>query len=286
MRKKNISKILTTGSAKQKALLIFENIASSEFRRKPILTEEEYNALFDSIKTPKEIDTYNKYLSISEKITQALLLLQGTVYNIKTNYSNLRGYILMWNAIENAELLANSILHEIKDQEKRKQIAQKASKRVNFIFTQTGPDEEGYIETKIDFERDTWIDEKGVRHETRQRKTKEFSLWNLINNVRDETIDSIIEFMSHKKAILDYMKETGFNIKNYKDAIEELSRQVNTPIIGWNKYEIKEKTLIDNYPQPRLDKLKNIYSITPDPDKLEVDINRYNNFKNNILGYE
>ena len=86
MRKKNISKILTTGSAKQRAFLIFENIASSKFRRKPLLTEEEYIALYDSFKTDREIDIFNKFLTIDEQVTQALLLLQGAVNNIKTNY--------------------------------------------------------------------------------------------------------------------------------------------------------------------------------------------------------
>ncbi len=286
MRKKNISKILTGGSAKQRALLFFDNIASMEFNHKPILTDKEGQALLDSFKTDKEIDTYNKYLSISEKVTYTILNLQGLLNKIKTHYSNLRGYILMWNAVENAELLANSVLHEIKDLEERKRIAQKASRGVHFVFTQVNQDEEGYIKTDIDFLRDTWTDERGVRHETKQRKTKDFSLWNLINNVKEDTTEALTQIISWEKAILDYMEETGFNAQSYKDAIKNITAQIYTPIIAWNKYETKERELISGYPQPRLDKLKDVYSITPDLDKLEVNTEMYNQLRKNVLGYE
>ena len=46
MSKKDISKILTTGSAKQRALLLAEDIARGKYNTDTILTDHEFNELY------------------------------------------------------------------------------------------------------------------------------------------------------------------------------------------------------------------------------------------------
>lgn len=155
MAKKDIGKILTTGSPKQRMLLIAEDIARGKYFQERLLTDSEFNQLSESFKKPNEIKIWNEFRRADETITNALNNLQGSKFEVLMNYSNLRGYILVWNSIENAELLVNSVLHEIKDIKDRRRIAEEGAKGVDLLFSKTEPDQEGYIEIKVDFEKDS-----------------------------------------------------------------------------------------------------------------------------------
>lgn len=279
MAKKDLSKILTTGSLKQKLILVAENNARGVYGKELLLKDKDVNQIADSFKKPNEIKLWNKWLKHSRVIVGAITNLQGCLFEVKMNYSNLRGYILVWNSIENAELLVNSVLHEIKDPVERKRIAEGGTKGVDLLFSKTTSDQEGYIDIKIDFEKDSY---KGKTYKDKPTKTKKFSLAYAMNNVKQEATASAIKFISWREAILDYMAEEGFNVKTYKEVLKEFTKQVEAPIIGWNKYQSEIPTFT-SLPNPALDKLKSKYNITPIIDELEVDIDIYNYFKNEFL---
>jgi len=297
MAKKDIGKILTTGSTRQRLLLIVEDIARSKYFQEKLLTDSEFNQLSDSFRKPNEIKLWNKFLKIDEGVTNAIVNLQGLLFEVKMNYSNLRGYILTWNAIENAETLVNSVLHEIKDVKDRRRIAKDGAKGIDLLFSRTTPDEEGYINIDIDFEKEyaTWIDEETGEEIERDKahtiinkrltksKSSEYTLWVVMNNVRIETERAVIRYLSWERAILDYMDENGFNIKTYKDRIKEMGSQIYTPIIGWGKYYGKNNTGLSH---PRLEELLKQYSICPEVKDLKIDEEQYTWFKRNLLERE
>lgn len=276
MAKKDISKILTTGSLKQKILLVAEQRARHTYGKELILTDHEFNQLSDSFKKSNEIKLWNEWNKHAVKVVGAISNLQGLMFEVQVNYSNLRGYILVWNSIENAELLVNSVLHEIKDPKERKRIAESGAKGVDLLFSKTAPDEEGYIDIKIDFEKQTY---KGKEPEV----TKEYSLLYVMNNVKEEATASAIRFLSWRQAILDYMEENNFNIKTYKDILQGFTDRVYTPIIGWAKYSGEINT---GLPHPQVEKLLKKYAITPKIEELEVNEEEYNRFKIDFLGDE
>lgn len=282
MAKKDISKILTTGSAKQRLLLIAENGARETYGKELILTDHEFNQISQSFKKPNEIKLWNQWLQHSRKIINAINNLQGLLFEVKMNYSNLRGYILVWNSIENAELLVNSVLHEIKDTKERKRVAESGAKAVDLLFSKTAPDEEGYIDIKIDFERDTHKNKQGkyVNPKEESVKTKEHSLLYVMNNVKSEATASVIRFITWRQATLDYMEETGYNVKTYKDVIQGFTDQVYAPVIGWAKYQGE---LNIGLPHPQIEKLLKKYAITPNVEELEINEEEYNSFKNDFL---
>lgn len=286
MAKKNISKTLTTGTPLKKMLLITEDIARGRYFKDRLLTDHEFNQLSDSFKKPNEIKLWNKFRRAEETVANALINLQGGLFEVKMNYSNLRGYILLWNSIENAELLVNSVLHEIKDPKERKRIAESGAKGVDLLFSKTEPDEEGYIEIKVDFEKDSYRDENGERigFKDKPRKTKEYSLWYVMNNVKREATTSAIKWLSWEKALQDYIEEQGFNIKTYKDKIQEMRDEVYTPIIGWAKYYGELNIGVEV--NPKLNELLEKYAICPNIEELEINIEEYNFFKNVIIGDE
>ena len=282
MGKKDIGKILTTGSTRQRLLLIVEDIARGKYFQERLLTESEFNQLSDSFKKPNEIKLWREFKEIDETITNALVNLQGLLYDVKRRYSDLRGYILTWNAIENAETLVNSVLHEIRDVKERRRIAKDGAKGVNLLFSETFSDEEGYINIDIDFEEDSYEDEDGkpIGFKDKPRKTKKYCLWEIMNNVKRDAQETAIKYLSWESAILDYMDEKGFNVKTYKTAIRNLTKQVYEPVIGWGKYYGKLNTGVYH---PRLEELLKQYSICPDIKDLKIDEDQYTWFRRYFL---
>lgn len=268
MAKKDIGKILTTGSPKQRILLIAEDIARSKYFQEKLLTDSDFNQLSNSFKKPNEIKLWNEFRKLDDTVTNAIVNLQGKMFEVLMNYSNLRGYILVWNTIENAELLVNSVLHEIKDPKERKRIAENGAKGIDLLFSKTEPDKEGYIEINID------------------PKEEKISLQYAMNNVKKEVETSVIKYLSWESATLDFMEERGFNVKTYKQQIKLMTTQVYNPIIGWAKYSGKLNT---GRPHPRLEEIIKKYAICPNIEDIKVDEEEYNWFRRYFLdgkGYQ
>lgn len=289
MAKKDISTILTKGTAKQRANLVAEHIARLNYydtSKEPLLTDAEYNKLSDSFKTPAEIKLWNKFRSIDAGVKVGLNNLQGLLFELKMHYSDLRGYILVWNTIEASELISNTILHELTPEE-RLRVSSNLKGNLKMFFTQIEPDEEGYLEYKIDFERQVYRDENGkpISYKDEPRMSKEFTLLYAMNNIKGFAEDTATKFFSWRKALLDYMGETGFNPETYKNLIKKFTEDAYTNVIGWDKYlSTKESFMQMN--NPFLDKHKFRYNITPDLTELEINENEYNWFKKSIGGDE
>lgn len=265
MAKKNIDKVLTSGSPKQRLLLIAEERARGKYFKERLLTEGEFNKLNESFRKPNEVKLWNEFRNLDETITNAIINLQGKMFEVLMNYSNLRGYILVWNTIENAELLVNSVLHEIKNQEERRRIAKAGATDVNILLVKTEPDQEGYIDINID------------------PKEEKISLQYAMNNVKKEVETSVIQYLSWERATLDFMEERGFNVKTYKEQIKIMTAKIYEPIIGWDKYSGEISSPLSH---PRLERIVKKYAICPNMDDLKVDEEEYNWFRRYFLDGE
>jgi len=271
MAKRDIGRLLATGSPKQRLLILAEHEVKERYGKKGILTASEVNQISNSFIRPNEIKLWNKWLKVDRIITTAIINLQSLKYETLMQSSNLRGYIILWETLQEAEVLSNHILHEIKDQEQRIKTGSLASKAGTFLFTNIQVDKEGYLKLDIDFDSNTL------------KKDKKPSLYNVINNVKRDLINSALRFLSYSQAVLDYMDEEGFNVKAHKDEINSMIEQVNKPLIGWDKYESQKSNIIDVAYKKRLYKLMSKYVIAPNTKILEIDPEFYNYFKNNIL---
>lgn len=276
MSKKDISKILTTGSPKQRLLLIAEDIARGRYSIDKILTDHEFNNISNSFKTPTEIKLWNKWKRIDERIANSIMNLQGLKFEVLMDLSDLRGYILVLHTIENTEILVNSVLHEVKDIKERKKLSEKGAKGIDLLFSKTTIDPEGYLDIAIDFKPDN---------------ARSYTLLKVINNVKTKVITSATKYISWSKAIEDFMDEEGFNVKTYRDMIKAMDSQVYQNVIMWYKYLECKKTFLDNVLDntdiviTRVDKIKikPRYNIAPDLFKLEVDEDIYNWFSKEFL---
>jgi len=283
MAKKNISKVLTSGSPTQRMKLLAEDIARAKFNKDRLLSDAEANALSDSFKKPQEIRVYNKYNQADKTVSNAIMNLQGLKFEVLMHYSNLRGYILVWQTMEETELLVNGVLHETKDPKERKRIAGVGKKGISLLFAELETDQEGYLDIQIDFDKDR----PTLSKKRDPDREKRITLWGVMNNVKASAIKRATEFTSWKRAILDYMDEEGFNIKTYKEIVETFAKEVYSPPIQWTKYNSDVNEFIPGIPHKRADKLKEYYSILPKLSEIaEVDEEEYSWFKKTILENE
>ena len=282
MSKKDIGKLLTTGTAKQRLLLIAEDRARVTYGEERILTDSDFNKLLDSFKKPNEIKLYNQFLGYGKAVNNSLLNLQGLKYEVIKHYSDLRGYILLLNSYENSELLANSILNEIKDPVERERLAKIGASVNSLVFSETVVDKEGFIDIQTSFERETWIDENGKLLK-KPIVNNSHSLWEVMNNVKRKAEATACKYLSWEKATLDFMEDKGFNVKTYKGKIEYLSTEIWSPIIHWAKYYGENNTGIS---KPRVENLLHKYKIAPDRQLYDIDEVEYKFFRDEIIGDE
>jgi hypothetical protein len=278
MAKKDITKILTTGTLKNKLLILEEDKARHIFGKERLITDKEYSSLVNSLKTSREIGLFDKNIDSRKTVIHAIQALQGLKFEVMMHYSNLRGYILVWNSIEYSELLVNSILHEIKDPIERKRVANSGAKGIDILFSKTETDQEGYIDIKTDFEKDSY---KGKKHGEKPEPTKEYSLWYVMNNVKKEAETVVIKYLSWEAGLLDFMEDKGYNVKTYKDHIKLMTEDVLTPIIGWAKYYGEINT---GLPHPRMEEIIKKYAICPDIRNINIDTKERDFFRYEIMG--
>lgn len=274
MAKKNITNTLLKGSARQRATLLTEHIARGKLFQERLLSENEFKQLSDSFKTDREIKVYNEFRKLDETVTNSVVNLQGAKAETFLKYANIRGYILYWLAMENAEQLANEILYKIKDTEERIRIAKNSTTGVFFLFSEIEPDEEGYLEIKTH-------NPMNSEEETDPEITGSF--WDIINRTKEEAERSIIKYLSWEKATLDYMEENNFKAKTYLQQIELMRAQIETPVLEWNKYKGKSPEYKSS---PILDKIMSRYNILPEVDKLSADETEYSWYKKYFLESE
>lgn len=92
-KKIDLSKLLTKGSAKQRASLLIYHYTILEVidlykgkDLKPILTDQEAKAIFDSFKDNREIKIYNDYRDLHNKMLHSLKLFQHTGLTFERDY--------------------------------------------------------------------------------------------------------------------------------------------------------------------------------------------------------
>lgn len=265
MAKLDIGRILTSGSTKQRLMLIAEDVARDKYGMERLLTDHEYNQLTDSFKKPVEIRQYSEFKAMDGYVGNAILNLQAMMFKILMHYSDLRGYILTWNTMENAEWLGNYFLHNIKDTKERKRVASNGIKQIYFLFSDIETDSEGYLDIQVD----------------RQMNPGEGNLIQVMAKIRKEAEESIVKFISWEKAVLDYMEEKGFNIKTYKEKIKEMGDRVRQPVVDWDKYTGKNSSKGSYSIQ---EKLLKRYVVCPDVSLMEIDATEYKFYKESILG--
>lgn len=281
MRNKDISGILSL-PPKERINILAEEIARRMYNTtKPTLSQGDKDALIGSFKSMGEVRLYNKWRRYSEVTFHALNILMGQYNVVMKNYSDLRGYMLVYNGMETAEHLANRILSEIKDPGERRRIATKGAREVKFFYSEIQADREGYLRIKPD--PPVFIVQKqngkqeGFTDES--QKQAKFTLRILINNVKVEAQQSVIKYLSWRQAVVEYLDRSEFKTETLRGLVDDMTKDVHSDIMDWSKYLERYESFTKGEPGGRIDTLKDIYIITPDTSSLQIDQDLYGRFK-------
>lgn len=287
MNKKNIGAVLLKGAPKQRAKLLAEEIARATYNLDSLLSETEFFNLQDSFKTSSEIKLYNKYRKNSRVLVDSIHNLQAIKFEILMRYSDLRGWIVYWETIQQTELSINISLASIDNESKKYATAKEVALKIDYPFIQSTIDEENYISLLSKFDINTLINKEGklTAIKNKAKIDKSNSLYSLLEEIKTDTNKTLIRFLSWRRATLDFMEEEEFNIKTFKDVIEDITTEINKPVINWPKYVPYEKTFILDTEFTRLDKLKEEYNITPDISTLKVNLDEVKAFRETVLKY-
>ena len=101
-KKIDINKVLSTGSAKQRAILLFYHFNLQEAIDKGVeikghtlpLTSKEASILFESFKENKDVKVYNEYRILNKEIIQAMRWLLTLVRSFEIHYWKYKAFYL------------------------------------------------------------------------------------------------------------------------------------------------------------------------------------------------
>lgn len=271
MIKKDISRVLTQGTAKQRVMIIAEDIAQYRLTRKGFLTDAETRALADSFKTNSEIKLYNRFIDFDKRVTHVLSYLRQLRLAHEVSIGHLTGYCLLWSEYQREEEMFNQLLTLIKDKATRKEALKLILKGSGSqpILAEVVAGEDGLITI-----------------ETKDRATRKHSLEELIGVYKERALEQLKDAKALATAILEYMDEEGFNVKTYRDTVIETLEALSTDRAIMPKYSRKLTRLqFEKKEGEKADRLETVlskYWIFPDPDT-EPDRAQIDYYKNEYI---
>ena len=156
MNKKTLSKrllqIIETATPKKKAELVCKQWTESHtLDTKPLLTEEEMEALRDSLKDDNERREYNKWVHVYSVYSELTPLL-GLVYKeYQGEAEKVVGYLRQWEALNQEENHLNAIFQEIVDSGSKEALDafNRSVSHLTFSDAELRRDKDGYIEIDV-----------------------------------------------------------------------------------------------------------------------------------------
>jgi hypothetical protein len=263
MNKDILGKSISKGNVRQRAIILMEDYARDRSGLKPLLTSGERDAIFNSFKTTYEKTVYNDILKAFNNMNKSIIALQGASFSVALYKEKLVRYIYNLDDIHNTEEAVNIILNEIRDVNERKRLAEMDIKFIEKTLTFPQVDAEGFIKISTNYQR------------SEKSEARNFS--DLIQNLNNTYITILSQYNGVRKAITDYIEETGVVLNTWKIDIEVIDKRAWEGIFLWTEIldpdtptPKRNKTgRIKNIPDP----LKNI----PDkPEDVEPDKEAYN----------
>jgi hypothetical protein len=248
MNKKDISKALTQGSAKQRATIIAEDRAQYSKTGKGFLKDSDMKALYESFKTSAEIRIYNKYLKVGRKVNQSIPYLKQLQLLYEVSIAYLTGYSLLWYSYQEQEKLFNEFLYEVKDKTEKQKLLKRLT-GINFLFaTIVSSKKKGFIDIKTD------------------SKGEDYGIEEIIRAYTERATYELREAKALAQAILDYMDEEGFNVKTYKETVKEVMDALSRDRAA-GKFSKKTtlKAVKNRMDKKRIEEIFSKYWVFPDP---------------------
>lgn len=273
MSKKDISKSIKNGSAKNKVKLIAEHYALLQTNSKGLFSDSEAQELIDSLKTPQEIRLFNKTVSADRAIRHALYLLKQYQLSYREAVAYVTAYSLLWESYLRSEDTLNEMLYEIKDKKLKHKLIENNLLKAPYIFTEIERDkEDGFIRFATD--------------KPRNRKSKEnpsgaITLEGVLELWTKQTVTAISQTKAIAKAMTDFMEENDFKPSPYKEMINGILEDINKDRSVTPKYS--KRKMLEMFPEDNKDTLFTKFFVFPDPEEIEIDQDFYDKVRRDYL---
>ena len=254
MANKDISKVLTKGSLKQRVTLLFTDQVNLMRGKEPLLTPKEKSELVDSFKSSEEIRYYNKHAKIGRNIFYLSSILREKELQYNEAVAHLGGLTTTWFDYRNIEQFINTLLLDIKDK-KVKGIIKKTIINDNFlVYADFTEDKAGLIKVKT----------KG------NIESGNIYLEELVNGFSKKATAILTQTKTYIKVMRDYLNGEGFYIQAYKDFIDNFEADLKRDRTLISIYSKKEAKELFSGKYEILYKLYEKYFVYPDYDELEI----------------
>lgn len=131
---KKIKEVLTSGTPKQKAALICASSDSEREGNKPLLTESEERAIYDSL-TGADGKEFNKWIKVREKIFDVLPMIMLQAQETKAAANDLMAYIKTWEAYSREVDHLNALCMFMEEEAPKTLVKPFKEKIANLAFT-------------------------------------------------------------------------------------------------------------------------------------------------------
>ncbi len=256
MAKKDLSKILKTGSLKQRIKLLDEVRAEMSFRRE-VLSDREHQELIDSFVKPEEVRLYNRHLRTFRAFRDFLASLESIHNSYKEAIAYITGFVLLWDTYERSEELLNSVIAQVKDKKTKDLILKQFSDRHHFLYADIDIDKEGFLRFHTD----------NRNHKKRGKpRGGDYSIEGILQLWKEKAEERARYTKTFAKVLLDYMEEADYKPKAfYHQALATLG-DVETDKALLPKFS-KQEAIEKGY--SNLDLLAK-YFVYPDRDNTEI----------------
>jgi len=268
---KDISKIITKGSPRQRIVLLAtdsmqEYIAEKGIKpeAKKLLTEAERENLLSSFKTPQEVRYYNKHAQLNRDIPYLIMILSETQLEYEKAIAHLNGFCLSLTDYQFTVSLFNNILDEIKDKNLKNKIKKTILNSSPFVYAKLEADKKGGLIKLV------------TEYENKSDFMTLMKIWN-----RRATA-TLQRAKSYIKATRDYLEGEDFLIKSFKDILNffEKAFQEDRALIG--KYSKRKMNKLSEEYGEKITNLTEKYFMFPDYDELEINEDDYNSIMEGI----
>jgi hypothetical protein len=285
----DISKILAKGSAKQRALLYFNNIGEKnrqpgtgkdiERAGKGFLTEAEERQLFESFKTDADIKLYSKYRRLLKTIYNKITALAAMLFQYRESIASLTGYCLLYHGYtEFADTLSGLYFTMETPEEKKRGLAY-LEKHKRYLWAEIGPgenpDTDG-IRLLPGYDLPKGKDWKAPRTPRQTPKIRD-----VVEAYSKRAKGDMANCKAVLKALRDVIAETGFKVEEQIDGLDRIDKDLKEDKAPLPKFSRKktEAGLLTGDDLKKKEQLEAIFGpnwLFPEYDAVERDETLYN----------
>jgi len=260
---KDISKILTKGSVKQRVILLANEIGERGYGGKGNLSDKELDELHNSFKTNEEIRLYNKFKKQEGLIRNVI----GALGQIQNAYLEriavFTGFVMLNYSYQETEEIINVVLSNIEDKNVKKKVLKVLTKQKLLYSQKIEIKDKDFISIKEE-------EEEGISY--------------MMRIVRDQAKEILIQYKTILKAVRDSIEETGFKVKAYIkhiDNSETLVKNAGGKFLDKEFPEFKKLTI--NYCMAGGSSRSVNILLYPDYDKINIDEKLYKQYREKLI---